>query len=254
MFSAVFLILTFLTPTPSYQRPVTVSSSNILVELAHLEKKQSEISPKELAAFANELLDKRGFDYRFDICDILSERERQSSEAAIPASYTLAQRNGKQQDFKFIVAGGGEGLCGECMTSLPAVQVTAKEMVLIAEGKRFRVRRPASFTLDKVELVDAGMKKVSRTWQLPYQTIPIGISPDSLKLYLEFFTQYKLDGLVLELSEDGAIAFRDRSEVKFVEGKLVEDHPKDPDNAYLSFIRFDTGNKAFIIRFSAPCT
>src|SRR5688500_19542750 len=94
------------------------------------------------------------------------------------------------------------------MTSLPAVQVTAKEMVLIAEGKRFRVRRPASFTLDKVELVDAGMKKVSRTWQLPYQTIPIGISPDSLKLYLEFFTQYKLDGLVLELSEDGAIAFQ----------------------------------------------
>jgi hypothetical protein len=252
--SSGFLIAALIIPSVSSQRPVSVASSNILKELSNRKQRQPVITPKALAAVGNELLEKRGFDYSFDVCEILPERDRQASGFAIPASSTLSLSNGTQRNFEFAVAGGGEGLCGECMSRVPAVQVTAKEMVLIADGKRYRVRRPSTFILDEAELVDAKMKKVLRKWQLPYQSIPIGISSDGAKLYLDFYTDYKLDDLVLELSENGKLAFRDRGEVQLVKGKWIEDHPKDPNNAYLSFIRFDTGDKTFIIRFSAPCT
>ena len=39
-----------------------------------------------------------------------------------------------------------------------------------------------------------------------------------------------------------------------IKGKEIEDHPTDPKNAYLTFIRFSAGDKTYIIRFSAPCT
>lgn len=250
MLSTIFLIIALLTPTPSYQRPVTVSSSKILEELAQRKQKEPAITSKQLAALGNELLEKRGFDYMFDVCDIVPKRDRASAETSV--SYNLSLTNGEKRSFRFTVASDTNGMCGECWTMLPSVQVTAKEMILVADGKRYHVRRPVPFILDEVELVDATLKKVSRKWQLPYQTIPIGISTDGAKLYLDFYT--KLDDVILELSENGSLAFRDRSEVQMVEGKFLEDHPKDPTNAYLSFIRFDVGDKTYIIRFSAPCT
>ena len=251
MLSTVFLIIALLIPTVSYQRPVVVPSSNILQELAQRKKKQPAITSKELAVIGNELLEKRGFDYMFNVCD--TQHMRKSTDST--ANYQWSLTSGGKRNFRFTVFSSEEALCGECGSSrLPSVQVTKKEMVLVAEGKRYRVRRPASFNLDEVELVDATMKKVLRTWQQPYESIPIGISADGTKLYLSFWTEYELDGLVLELSETGALAFRDRTEVQMIEGKLIEDYPKDPNNAYLSFIRFDAGDKTYIIRFSAPCT
>jgi hypothetical protein len=60
--------------------------------------------------------------------------------------------------------------------------------------------------LDEAALVDGTMTKVLRTWQLPYQSVPVGISPDGTKLYVEFY-EHELDALVLELLEDGRVRF-----------------------------------------------
>jgi plasmid stabilization system protein ParE len=35
---------------------------------------------------------------------------------------------------------------------------------------------------------------------------------------------------------------------------LIDNHPVDPRNAYLSFIRFHVGDKNYVVRFWAPCT
>jgi len=258
---AVFLIVALLASAAVYAhasqepRAIKVSASNILQQLAERKKKQPAITAKELAAYANELLEKRGFDYMFDVCDILSKRNRKSTAAAVAANYQLSLTNGEKRNFKFTVAGGdSSGMCGECESLIPSVQVSKQEMTVIAGGKRHRARRPKSFILDEAELVDATMKKVLRTWQLPYQTIPVGISADGAKLYLDLYTEYELDDLVLELSENGRLAFRDRRESQLIEGKLMEEHPNDPRNAYLSFMRFQTGDKTYIVRFSGPCT
>ena len=127
-------------------------------------------------------------------------------------------------------------------------------MTIVAEDKHYRVRRPKSFYLDEAQLVDASLKKVLRTWQLPYQSMPAGISADGTKLYVNFYSGSGLDDLVLELSVNGPPQFRDRAVMKSNEGKFIEDHPKDPNNGYLSFMSFRVGEKTYRVRFSAPCT
>ena len=69
---AIFLIVALLTSTPSVSTPrrtraLKVSASNILEDLAQRKKKEPAITSKELAAYANDLLEKRGFDYMFDV-------------------------------------------------------------------------------------------------------------------------------------------------------------------------------------------
>src|SRR6185503_426683 len=134
------------------------------------------------------------------------------------------------------------------------LQVTDKEMVLLAAGNRHRVKRPAAFVLDEVYLVDATLKKVLRTWQLPYQAVPVGMSADGTKLYVDFYKGNNLDDLVLEVSENGPPQFRDRAVIKSSEGKTIEDHPKDPSNAYLSFMTFRADENTYHLKFTAPCT
>ena len=128
-------------------------------------------------------------------------------------------------------------------------------MLVVSGGHRYQLKRPPEFGLDEAELVDEAMRKVLRTWQLPYQNIPVGISPDGTKLYLEFYTDDELDALVLELSENGRAQFKARRDVDLQrKSEWVENHPKDPLNDYLSFIRFYAGRKSYVIKFSAPCT
>jgi hypothetical protein len=241
--------------TAKQPRVPLVSPANVLSDISNKRKQQPSLASKELALYANQLLEEKGFDYLFDICDIVKRPNRIPSPSTAVRPFTLTRADGGRFTLKFILGSPLDALCGDCSASrIPSVQVTRKEMVVIAEGKRYRLRRPAAFVLDEAELVDKTMKKVQRRWQLPYQTAPAGISPDGTKLYLDFYTEYELEGLVLELSENGSIEFKAGADVQLSKGTWLEDHPKDARNAYLSFIRFSAGDKSYIVRFSAPCT
>ena len=89
---------------------------------------------------------------------------------------------------------------------------------------------------------------------MPYQAVPVGISPDGTKLYVDFYGGLDLDHLVLEVPEKGTPQFRDRAVLQSGEGKSIENHPKDPNNGYLSFISFQVGEKTYRVKFTAPCT
>ena len=233
----------------------SVKRSNVISEVSERAKQSPSLTPVELAAYGNDLIARKGFDYRFDICDLLNNRDpARNSPAEFVHNHQMTSTDGGRLTFRFAIENPYDSPCGECWASVPSFQVTNKEMVLIAEGKRYRVRRPPSFILDEAQLVDETLKKVLRTWQLPYQAVPIGISADGTKLYLDFYTEYELKNLVLELSENGPPQFRDRAVVKSSEGKDIEDHPKDSTNAYLSFISFRVGEKTYRVKFSAPCT
>ena len=256
------LVTTLLTLTSvySYQPPprtqtLVVTPSNVLSDVAERKQQQPSLTASQLAQYANELVEKRGFDYDFDVCDAVAQRYR-TKAPAWSVRNNLALSNGGKLSVEFEVGNPTEpdSLCGECSTQLPTVQVTKDELLLVADGKQYRVRRPATFILDEVELVDASMKKVLRTWQLPYQSVPIGISADGAKLYLHIY-QFELDDLVLELSEDGKVAFRARAEIGLRdEGEWIENLPTHAAKTKLGFRRYQAGNKKYIVRFIPPCT
>jgi hypothetical protein len=234
---------------------ISVTRSSVVEEVSKRAKQQPVLSSAELAAYGNDLIAEKGFDYSFDVCDLLSERERnQVPSAEFQRTHPLALVNGANRTFRFTIGSAFESLCGECWLSLPLVQITSGEMTLIVEGNRYRVRRPPSFYLDEAQLVDASLKKVSRTWQMPYQAVPVGISADGTKLYIDFYKGNNLDDVVLELSVSGPPQFRDRGVIKSSEGEWLESHPKDPSNSYLSFMSFRVGKKTYRIKFTAPCT
>lgn len=259
---AICFSLALLTLTP--RAPFTASSGNaqgpnrvaltpskVLNEVSERRKAQPSLTPVELADYANKLIEEKGFDYDFDVCGAITKPKLESESTH---SYRMHLTGGGILTFGFTVDATQESLCGECWTYIPSLAVTKREMLLVADGKRYRVKRPASFLLDEAELVDGTMRKVLRTWQLPSQTVPLGVSADGTKLYVDFYAD-GLEGLLLELSEDGLIQFRARSQTQLPgEGTWIEEHPKDPKNDYLSFMEFQAGGKKYIVRFSAPCT
>lgn len=241
--------------SPKQSRALLVSPANILDKISNKIKQRPSLSSKELACYANQLLEEKGFDYAFDVCDIVKQPKQIPSYSTATQRFTVALVNGRNLSFKFMVGSAQDSLCGECWSDIPSVQVTRKEMLVIVEGKRYRLKRPASFVLDEAELVDESLKKVHRRWVLPYQTVPFGISPDGTKLYVgHFHNEHPPEGLVLELSEDGRIKFKARGDVQSDEGVSLENYPRDPRNDYLSFIRFRAGKKSYVVRFSGPCT
>ena len=237
------------------QAPI-IRPSNILDAASNKVKNQPNISARELAAYANKLLAEKGFDYEFDVCEIigLARLRRIALPSTITYSYAMTQVVGGKITLTFTSRNPGAGACGECFSQIPILQITQQEMVVVSEGKRYRLRRPADFGLDEAALVDETMKKVLRTWQLPYQTVPEGISADGTKIYLALYPE-QLNSIVLELSEDGKAQFKARSDVNLQGGgENIENHPKEPGNDYLMFMRFNVGGKKYIIKYSAPCT
>ena len=231
---------------------LSIKPSNVIREVSDRARQPPFLGPVELAAFGNDLIARKGFDYEFDTCDILNRPQNGPPE--IVRNYPMTLTDGGKLTFRFTIKNPNESLCGECWTSIPGQQVTIKEMALISEGKQYRVRRPRSFVLDEAHLVDETLQRVFRTWQFPYQAMPVGISVDGTKLYLAFYPGNDLDHLVLEVSENGPPQFRDRAVIKSSEGKFIENHPKDPTNGYLSFMSFRVGEKTYRVKFSAPCT
>ena len=234
---------------------VSVKDSNVISAVSERATKEPSLKPEQLAAYGNELIASKGFDYDFDLCEMLNERDSAKSKSeVIVRNLQLSLTDGGKHPFRFTIGTGFEALCSECWSSIPSFQVTQKEMTLIAEGKQYRVKRPAAFDLDEAHLVDETLKKVLRTWQIPYQTVPTGISADGTKLYLGFHVENDLlDHLVLELSENGPPQFRDRAVMQSSEGESI-DHPRDPNNGYLSFMRFRVGEKTYRVKYWGPCT
>ena len=111
----------------------SVKRSNIISEVSERAKRSPSLTPVKLAAYGNDLIARKGFDYRFDICDILNHRDpTSSSPAQFVHNYQMTLTEGGKLTFRFAIENPYDSLCGECWASIPNLQVTNKEMVLIS--------------------------------------------------------------------------------------------------------------------------
>jgi len=253
------LVISFSVPTAAQTKPapIKIVPPNLYQEIEKKAAAEPNITPAMLAKYANDLLAKKGFDFQFDLCEFLKKYNRTPPSRLAsnkPRTYRLpmTQTDGRPVVFEAQMDSEGMGPCGECFVSIPATRVTAKEIEIIAGGKKYVVVRPRMFALDDIDLVDQTMKRKLRTW--PFNGTPVGVSSDGTKLYFE--TNYESDTstIRLELSETGAMRFFPRDELKLPKGEEVKKHPIDRRNDYLSFLRFRFGARSLIIRYTEPCT
>lgn len=239
----------------------TLKPSNI-VDAVRLRKSQPpRLSASGLARYANELLAREGFDYSFDACDFFPPPSFARGDgmrpdgtfARITLEHRMTRADGREMTFRF-VATDAAAICSECYLTLPALRVTKDEMTLVGDGVTYTLKRPAAFVLDEAYLVAEDLKTVLRTWQLPYGTIPSGVSPDGRSIYVSFYEDDRLDELVLEIKDDGRPRFRAAREAGAKGGEWITEFPKDPLNDYLSFMRFRAGGRTHVVRFTGPCT
>ena len=126
-------------------------------------------------------------------------------------------------------------------------------MVVVAEGRRYRLERPPGFLLSEASLVDDSLKRVLRTWQLPYQTTPLGLSPDRTKLYVplpNFDDEGWDDKLAVEISDAG-VRFVTRAGLSLPKHEQVTDAP---EREGVSLVRYGAGRQSYVLRFTDPCT
>ena len=256
-------------PARAARRPVAreklprLVAASVFDKMYFKERAESDISPAALAAYGNALVARSGLDFMFDACGVWkanpnAPRAPAVSEWARVFTYTLRRAGGADEKFQLVgdvflndLTGG---MCGECLFEVPALRVSKTEMHVVAEGgRRFLLERPAGFLLQEAGLVDEPSEKVRRTWQLPYQTTPLGLSPDRTKLYVPLpnFDDVEWDDkLAVEISGAG-VRLVARAGLSLPKYERTADAP---GREGVSLIRYGAGRQSYVLRLTDPCT
>lgn len=233
---------------------IKLAPSSISEDLVKYREENPSASGKEVAAYGNRLLPLKGYNYWVDIADLVQKKERETTILTddlqvFPFSMRLTGE--KNVGFLLYVPTYDSCCCGYWYTDFPVTKMTGTAISLVSEGKVYTVDRPGEFGQNEVyALVD--IKRPSqdiRKWQVPYETVPEGISADGKKIYVEA----SVDEIYLEISTDGTFKFVDRREVRSTAGEYYS-LPQNPDNAYENIMLFKVDGKEYYIKFNGPCT
>lgn len=245
----------------SDSRPIEVFASPLRQTIDRFTWEHPQVSDAKLAEFANAHLQKVGVNYDFDVGSFIEENHLSPTRAMDAglgedesrAIYTFPLKGIDGREWQFLMHVDASGPCGERIVSLPVVKVTPRTFVLVAKGRQFHLQRPPSFALDRMDLVDEAMQTPVHGWEVPYESVPKGVSMDGRSLYVEGFPSHRHE-LWLAVSDKGISLKSAPGSAQQSAGMRIENHPTDPNNAYLSFMRFHVAGKTMIIRFSGPCT
>ena len=238
---------------PDYSEPPTITPSNVLESLDRRREESPSIGTEQLANYGNELLANQGLNFRFNTCEIAEANENvnEHSDDLRIFNFRFFRPDGGVTPVR-ILHGGFGAPCG-CVFELPVTYVTDGIIAVLINGTPTEFVRPKGFYTEDVELVDESLTRTIRKWVIPdelafVEVANLGISNDKLKIY--FATGIK--DLDLEILTDGTFKFVPSAQInKTVKGKELRNFPKDPNNSYLGYKRFEDGT---IIKFTYPCT
>src|SRR5689334_20571634 len=108
-------------PTPQRRRAITIIPSAMLLDVGQRRRQHPELTAAQLAQYATELIETRGFDYAFDVCDAVPQSFRTNLGLwNVPNQLSLS--TGRKLKVEFTVSNPNQGaaLCGECNALIPA--------------------------------------------------------------------------------------------------------------------------------------
>jgi hypothetical protein len=243
-----------------------IKPSLLLDKLAKEKSENPKISKDELVKFANELIHKYGVDFWVDVAGLIENKTEANEieeliddfEFNVRFSFTATLSNSKEKSFQ-IESPRDSCCCGYAYASFPVSNITSDKMTLIVDSKPFELNRnkDISFSQEHVLIENVLSPKKIRSWQIPFETYPFGISEDGMKLYVD----YEETGLLLEIGEHGEIKFvsKDAQHIikngkdlrRFPEPKVGEILFKSGENGLM---KFKSANRTFIVDFPYVCT
>lgn len=238
-----------------------ISPSKIIKDIREKKKESPNISLKELAAFANDLLKTKGYDYTFS-WEPKGKQNRENllkiGEVALPFSYIFTDLAGKKRRIQFLNADFGHPCFS--VIDIPVKQVTASKVSIKTQDSQILVVKPSDFYLEQIVLVDVRSRKPIRKWMVPIDARPVGISRDGMKIYFDTWEFYQDPyegykelslGLAVELSSDGTLRFVDINNIPSDKGADIDYDKKFTE---IIFRKYKVAEKEYLVKFSSPCT
>lgn len=259
---------------------LNIVPSGLAGQVHALALRRTDLPGPKLAAMANARIPEQGVDYEFDLQTFIKENglKQPAGKEGEFAPYQLPMMTIEGEPVRLDVEASPEGMCGERIVVMPLTRLTATELgVVTSKGEHYQLRRPKSFGLEQMSLVNYTLRMKLRTWEVPFVTKPKGISADGKTVFFEMEdnslrsnrgkpaevwpelpgllgVRYPPAELMLAVSE-GVHRFADISEVpKEEKSELMQVQVPDPTDDYAMFRRFRLGDKTFIVRFEGPCT
>jgi len=269
--------------TAAHSHVLRVTPSNLLQDMNRRLDYHQFTTVNQLIGEANSELAVRGFDYVFDVSSYITDRRLTPLDRSTPSDfegnpYEFDLTNPEGGQLRLRLDAGPGGACGERSVLIPAARVTRDEITVVVGSQHYRVKRPAGFHLERVQLVEERTKNTIRTWELPFYAELLGVSPDGSTLF--FLPNFNLwasrqntstrlltvsmpmptgprvvhrpSHLILAVTERG-VQFANEYELLEQEtSEILGD--RDPDFPYIGYRRFRLGAKSYVVRFEWPCT
>jgi hypothetical protein len=253
-------------PTPE---PTPEPSMPILKEIVKFKRSAQSGSLQVMVAQANSLLPKYGFAYELDLERIIKNKIKQRKARAVEIEgdgfpyvkfdLEFVTTSGTKKRLAVTAPAEDVCCCGYYYTPIPVTKITPKHLTLVIDTQEVTVMRPADIPVVQEYIFGREQEKPKRlrSWEVPYETYPYGISSNGLKLYVVT----EIEELLLEISENGILKFVPKNHPGIVtEGDDLRKLPAPKVGEILhksgefGLMRYVLAGKRYILEFPYPCT
>lgn len=253
-------------PTPE-QSPEPIMP--ILRAIADYKRSRPSASTQEIADHANGLLPKYGFQYNLDLERIIAAKtkQHQTKPTKIPGDddeyvkfdLDVVSVDGAKKKLPVVAPANGSCCCGYYYTPISVTKITPKQLTVVIDAQEIVIARPKEIPVVQEYILGKEQAKLTklRSWEVPYETYPYGVSSDGKKLYVKT----DIDELLLEIAETGELRFVPTG----TEGIVAngEDLNKLPPpkvgeilrkSGEFGLMRYMLNGIPYVVEFPYPCT
>lgn len=256
-------------PTDAVINNNGLQSSSILEKIKAYKKTNNNITSKDLADYGNSLLSSNGFDFDLDLKSIIEKKTaakltkplKIEGDGGLYVTFPLELKTetGVKKILNVKAPGEESCCCGYYYTPIPVTQISRQRLTIVVDGKPYAIRRNREFPVVQEYTLYENLKKPQkiRSWEVPYETYPYGVSKDGMNLYIDLETE----NLLLEISSEGNLKFAAKDADGIVNnGEDLRKLPPLKEGEILhksgefGLILYKVASKEYIVEFPYPCT